>query len=128
VIRARNLPVPIFPDWADLKIPKREGDVDRSDQPWRSVLLEIRYLDLDGSLLQHQTVDFSKDWNGNGHEIRRETMRISVPISPWGEVNSPEPPLVKNYDMKVNVIRPSARATDKLEVKAFRSDGSHFAP
>jgi len=120
VIRVRDLPTPIFPEFGDIDVPKKEDDNYAADQPWRRVRLVITYRTPEGKVFYKRRVDL-RDWNGGSSPGKGSSRRsIGVRVSPWDGLESDAHPLLfLNYDLVVDVVRPSLRATDRMTLDAF---------
>jgi hypothetical protein len=98
-----------------LKIPDSEADRERHDQPWRNTIVGAAIIADDGKILYESTINFASDWNGNFDNPSR---RIALFLA----IRSSRLPVRTSYIFLVSVLRPSARATDQVEVQALAYD------
>jgi hypothetical protein len=121
-IRARDLPAPIFPEYAHLDVPETEDRGWVKGQPWRVATIRFTFRSVDGAILSSKTVAL-EDWQGGSEPGRSSSTRaIYFRISPWGVPNwvgLPPPPNLVNYDLIVEVLTPSPRPNDSLTMRAW---------
>lgn len=118
--RVRALPQAIYPDSFHLEVPVEEASATRNDQPWRQCLIRASLTTPEGVPFFTRTLDLSKDWNGDasaGRNSRRRSLRLVFTGGNFGRT-SPLPRHL-SYDLVIQVLRPSSRATDSLRVEAL---------
>jgi hypothetical protein len=118
--RVRDLPQAIYPRGFDLEVPAEEASVSRHDQPWRRCLIRASLSTPDGETFFSRTLDLSKDWNGNsspGHNSKHRSLFLS--FTGFDYDRSPSYPKHLSYDLEIQVVHPSLRATDTLRVDAL---------
>ena len=121
-IRVRDLPVPIFPEYAELEIPEAEDRVWEQGQPWRVAVLQFTFRTVDGSTLSCQKVSLSDSARGSQPADSRSKRKVYFRVSPWdrhGWSGLPPPPELRSYDLVIDVIVPSPPGRDLLTISSW---------
>lgn len=105
----RNLPRPIYPEGVRIKIPVRELNLTRSQQPWLATVLSVRLTTPEGVSFLQQTLDFNTARGRTRFKLRSDKER-------WNLFKGPS---YLNYDVDVKVVSPSKRSTDEVEIEAW---------
>lgn len=125
VVRVRDLPAPMFPDFAEFDVPDGEDRFWEFNQTWRRLVLIVTFARTDGTVLHSTRLPFSQWQEGSGPG-KRSDRAIYFRISPWDSTGSrlgKEPPSETSYDFIVDVLEPSPRAGDRMRVSTFRHVG-----
>jgi hypothetical protein len=118
--RVLDLPQEIYPSYFYLEIPQKE-DVDWvHNQPWRNCVIRASLVRLNGDVFFTKKIDFSKDWNGSSIPGSDSDYRqITLPFTDYEFYESKSSlPEHRSYILRIEIIRPSLRPTDKLEIDA----------
>lgn len=99
----------VYPESVAIAVPAEEASAMRSDQPWRNVVVRVSVLGEDGATVQESVVDFA-EWKG-GANAGSHGASVTAPLRDYGKGR---PGL--NYTVRVEVVRPSARKSDRLRV------------
>lgn len=115
VIRVRDLPQPMLPEYAEIKISGRETSMLMQNPQWRNAVFQFTFRSIDGATLATTRVAM-RDWES------WERPAGSFRISPWSTgpfAKLPPPPDLLSYDLVVDVIVPWPRPQD-LTIDAWR--------
>lgn len=128
-IVVRDLPVGILPSAFLIEVPAEEDFKYDKDQPWRDLVFSVRAVDRAGRTIYFGKFDMSRDWNGGSQPGRAgKTRKIFLRGAPWRawlENLSRED--ARNYTLVIDIIRPSRRANDSIEIEAMtRVQGDPF--
>lgn len=108
-IRVRDLPKPIFPEYATIEVPYAQSYEWVRDQPWRNAVFQFTFRTTEGATLGTTRVAL-QDWRGGSLPGDLSTTRkLNFRIAPWSSSawsGHPEPPDVLNYDLTVDVVVP----------------------
>lgn len=117
--RIRDLPQVIYPQGFYLEVPADEAFSSRHDQPWRGGIIRASLVTPEGAVFFSQTIDLSKDWNGNSSPGRNEKYRsLWLSFGEPGSLHKSPLPGHLSYDLTVQILQPSPRGTDSLRVDA----------
>jgi hypothetical protein len=116
IIRVRNMPQPILPEWAYLDIPREEDDRYSQHQPWRTTHLAILLKTVDGNVFHTNEIYFACDWNGNSRPGSQGRRKIGFQLTPWWHWDNASMPKYTSYDVEIRVLTPSQRHSDELDL------------
>jgi len=116
-----NLPQEIYPRGFLLDVPENEDSRWAHDQPWRHCVIRVSLLTTDGKAFFSRRINFAKDWNGGSQEGSSSSRRkIWLPFTDYdfnsGTSSLPEH---RSYVLRLEVLSPSRRSSDQLEIEAF---------
>jgi hypothetical protein len=115
-----DLPQEIYPSGFLLEIPQNEDAKWLHNQPWRNCVIRASLLTLKDDLFFTKKIDFSKDWNGNSQPgSDSDHRKIWFAFTDY-DFNKNESSLPRNlsYVLRIEVIKPSLRSSDQLEIEA----------
>ena len=118
--RVLDLPQEIYPDSFLLEIPAGEDSRWLHDQPWRHCVIRASLVTLGGKPFFEKTIAFAKDWNGNSQPgSDSQHRKISLAFTDYRfDTAASSLPKHLSYILHIEVLRPSLRNSDYLEVWA----------
>lgn len=122
VIRYRILSLPhtIYPSGFELEVPENEAPVLPGDTqfPWSNCVIRASLTNPDGSVFFSRTINLGRDRRGSGPG-RRNHRKIFFPFTDYQMDGTTSLPRHRSYELQIEVLRPSFRASDKLTVDAL---------
>jgi len=114
VTRCKGDAVIFYPKSLRVRIPTTELDLvhPRQDQPWRSTLLRVSLVEPDGRKRYDQEINLATDWKG-GAEVGSKYSKLWLKLPGDAELAS-----LESYTLKIEVLRPSGRKSDALEISS----------
>jgi len=117
--RVLDLPQEIYPHEFLLEIPELEDSRYDHDQPWRHAVFRASLQTLEGKTFFSKTYDYTRDWNGGSEPgSDDDTRKIWLPFTNYHHEMSSSLPRHRSYILRIEILQPSLRATDRLEVAA----------
>jgi hypothetical protein len=117
--RVESLPQIIYPGDFILKIPRAEITGNRRDQPWRACVVRASLMTVDGKTFFERTIRFSDERPGGREIVDTGGNEIPIPFADCDLEGRTKLPRHLSYDFLVEVMHPSARQSDRLEIQAF---------
>ena len=124
IIRVRGLVHPDYPMYFALNVRRNENAKGATGQPWRALKFKLSFRTVEGRVVYSQEYDLSK--------VVTEGFPADDEVCLWigerdrdGFGQPPAAPALHDYDMVIDVISPSSRKSDKLEIRSsFERQGS----
>jgi hypothetical protein len=118
-----NLPHEIYPHGFNLVgVPPSEAVPWLHDQPWRNCVIRASLVTLEGHVFFSKNLAFAHDWNGNSDQRDLDHAKLWFPFTDFDfTTNTSSLPVHLSYVLRVEIINPSLRGTDTLEVEAHAS-------
>jgi len=116
-----DLPEVIYPEEFELKVPEAERIPIHPRGPWVDCVIQASLMTLDGRTFYTRTLRFNNAQGGGEAHWRRIT--ISLPFRPTDRFGETALPKYRSYILKVDVLNPSSRVSDKVAVRAFTEYG-----
>lgn len=96
-----------------LEVPPEEDNSQNHSQPWRTTIIRVWLIGGGDRVVYERTIDFAKDWiagslpaeHGRGRQI-------------YIKLDQPPLPRASSYRFNVEVVRPSGRSNDHLQIVA----------
>lgn len=112
------LPQVIYPSGFLLDVPESEDLGPGREFPWSSCVVRASLLAPDEHVFHSRTIRLGRDRSGSwpGKRGRR---RVFFPFTDYNISGRTRLPSYLSYDLRIEVLRPSARPTDVLNVEAF---------
>jgi len=116
--RVENLPQVIYPSGFLLDVPEQEDERGLPhDHPWKNCVVRASLLDTDGLVLRRRTYHLGRDRSGSSMLGRRSSIFFRF-VDHWRGEDC-RIPQRRSYLLKIEILRPSERATDTLRVDPY---------
>lgn len=124
--RATNLPQVIYPSHMELEVPEAEALPPHPEPgPWQRCRVRVSLLRLDGVPFFSRMFDLGKQRHGS-RSAGRGRRRVVFPLTDYDLNGTTSLPHHLSYELRVEVLQPSGRASDKLSIGALTQLPNEF--